>query len=219
MLKRQRLQKMAAIGLIAGFSTGLPALAEGYPGVGDRVKYAESLPHYNLGNRYLAKEWYPKAVEKYRDAIEIYPFDADVYINLGMALRKMNDLPRSEWAYKQAVKLNPDDWMPISNLANVLMVQDKFQESLDCFNKALKFKELPDVEKKNILYNIDGIKKIMKNKGLLQTKPKSTKVASKNKTHKKGKKKSSAKVRAKATVATKEKPAVDQSSYESWLGE
>ena len=223
---RKLIQTTVLASVIAGCSTTIPAaLAEGYPGMGDRLKYAEALPHYNLGNRYLAKAWYPKAVEKYRDAIEIYPFDADVYINLGMALRKMNDLPRAEWAYKQAVKLNPDDWMPVSNLANVLMLQDKFAESLETFNKALKYKDWPEEEKKTIVYNIDGIKKIMKNKGLIQDNKKPEKVASKaNNKSKTGKntKKASQKPSQKTSAGNKVVPpknnAADQQSYEDWIG-
>lgn len=114
---------------------GTAAMAEGFPGIGDRVQYAESLPHYNLGNRYLTKKWYEKAVEKYRDAIEIYPYDADVYSNLGVALRHLNDPVRAEWAYKRAVELKGDDWTSLNNLANLYMLQDRFEESLKLFKK------------------------------------------------------------------------------------
>lgn len=184
-----------------------PASAEGYPGMGDRLKYAEALPHYNLGNRYLNKQWYEKAVESYRNAIEIYPFDADVYTNLGLALRKMNDFPRAEWAFKRSIELKGDDWTSISNLANTLMIQDKFSESLTYFQKALKMKDLPKEEKKAILYNIDGIKRIMKNKGLLPRK-----TASKVKS---SRKKKISKNHGKPQAA---KASSDEASYESWLG-
>lgn len=153
------------LGIVA--LSSCPAWAEGYPGLGDRLQYAESLPHYNLGNRYLNKQWYEKAVEKYRDAINIYPYDADVYINLGLALKHLNDAPRAEWAYKRAIELKNDDWTALSNLANLYMLQERFGESSTLFNKALKCKDLPSEEREVILSNLDGIKKIMKNKGLL----------------------------------------------------
>ncbi|MBX9691631.1 MAG: tetratricopeptide repeat protein, partial [Cyanobacteria bacterium] len=120
------------------------ACAEGFPGIGNRLLYADALPHYNLGNRYLNKEWYEKAVEKYHDAIKIYPYDADVYTNLGLALRKMNDVAGAEQAYREALKLNDKDWMTWSNLANMLMIQDRFPESLKCFESALKCKVPPE---------------------------------------------------------------------------
>ena len=149
-------------------SLPLTAHAEGFPGVGERLKYAESLPHYNLGNRYLQKEWYEKAVEKYNDAINIYPYDADVYSNLGIALRRMNDVAGAEEAFRHAVELNDKDWTTISNLANLLMIQDRFGDSLKLFEKALKNPDLPKDEREAIHKNIFGIRKIMKNKGLLE---------------------------------------------------
>lgn len=183
-------------------------MAEGFPGIGDRVQYADSLPHYNLGNRYLAKKWYEKAVEKYRDAIEIYPYDADVYSNLGVALRHLNDPARAEWAYKRAVELKGDDWTSLNNLANLYMLQDRFDESLKLFKKALQCKDLPKDEKEVIESNIEGINKIMKNRGLLKSATQAKKApASKTSTTKKGA------VSGKAEA----KSSQNQASYESWL--
>lgn len=188
--------------------TGTAAMAEGFPGIGDRVQYADSLPHYNLGNRYLTKKWYEKAVEKYRDAIEIYPYDADVYSNLGVALRHLNDPARAEWAYKRAVELKGDDWTSLNNLANLYMLQDRFDESLKLFKKALQCKDLPKDEKEVIEGNIEGINKIMKNRGLLQSATQAKKApASKTSTAKRGA----------VSGKTEAKKSQNQASYESWL--
>ena len=187
---------------------GTAAMAEGFPGIGDRVQYAESLPHYNLGNRYLTKKWYEKAVEKYRDAIEIYPYDADVYSNLGVALRHLNDPVRAEWAYKRAVELKGDDWTSLNNLANLYMLQDRFEESLKLFKKTLQCKDLPKSEKDVIESNIEGINKIMKNRGLQEAASRAKKApAAKAAPGKKG------------AVAgkTNAKSSQNQASYESWL--
>ncbi len=159
------LQVAAAVVVAAGFNSSV-ALAEGFPGIGDRLLYADALPHYNLGNKYLAKEWYEKAIEKYWDAIGIYEYDADVYVNLSVAYRKLGNVTEAENASKKAVKLKPDDWTTWSNLANLLMAQDRFPESYRCFNKALKCPGMPDSEKTFIESNIDGMKKIMKARGL-----------------------------------------------------
>lgn len=144
----------------------VPASGEGFPGKGDRLLYAEALPHYNLGNKYLAREWYEKAVEKYLDAIKIYEYDADVYTNLAVAYRKLNDIESAETAMRKAVELEPYDWTGWSNLANLLMVQEKFADSYQCFQYALKSPGIPAQEKAFIESNIDGIKKIMKARGL-----------------------------------------------------
>ena len=184
------------------------AMAEGFPGIGDRVQYAESLPHYNLGNRYLTKKWYEKAVEKYRDAIEIYPYDADVYSNLGVALRHLNDPVRAEWAYKRAVELKGDDWTSLNNLANLYMLQDRFEESLKLFKKTLQCKDLPKSEKDVIESNIEGINKIMKNRGLQEAASRAKKAPQ-----------AKAAPGEKGVVAgkTNAKSSQNQASYESWL--
>lgn len=183
-------------------------MAEGFPGIGDRVQYAESLPHYNLGNRYLTKKWYEKAVEKYRDAIEIYPYDADVYSNLGVALRHLNDPVRAEWAYKRAVELKGDDWTSLNNLANLYMLQDRFEESLKLFKKTLQCKDLPKSEKEVIESNIEGINKIMKNRGLQAAASRAKKAPQ-----------AKAAPGKKGVVAgkTNAKSSQNQASYESWL--
>ncbi|MEZ4487057.1 MAG: tetratricopeptide repeat protein [Cyanobacteriota/Melainabacteria group bacterium] len=187
---------------------GTAAMAEGFPGIGDRVQYAESLPHYNLGNRYLTKKWYEKAVEKYRDAIEIYPYDADVYSNLGVALRHLNDPVRAEWAYKRAVELKGDDWTSLNNLANLYMLQDRFEESLKLFKKTLQCKDLPKSEKEVIESNIEGINKIMKNRGLQAAASRAKKAPQ-----------AKAAPGKKGVVAgkTNAKSSQNQASYESWL--
>jgi|GEM_PF-745076 Tetratricopeptide repeat. len=162
-------RQIARTALVGAFLLSLsainvaPALAEGFPGVGSRTDYADALPHYNLGNRYMAKEWWEKAVEKYNDAINIYPHDPDVYINLGTALRKMQDNAGAEKALRKALELNDKDWVTWSNLGNMIMIQDRFMEALDCFDKAFKC-GAPEADRKAMEENIDGIKKILKNK-------------------------------------------------------
>ena len=139
---------------------------EGFPGIGNRNNYADALPHYNLGNKYLAKEWYEKAVEKYWDAIGIYEYDADVYTNLSVAYRKLNNLPEAEKACRKACELKTDDWTSWSNLGNILMAQENFPDAYKNFNKAMKCPGIPESEKTFIESNIDGMKKILKARGL-----------------------------------------------------
>lgn len=154
-----------AILTMLSFSNCPAADAEGFPGKGNRIKYADALPHYNLGNKYLAKEWYEKAAEKYIDAINIYPYDADVYLNLAVAYRKMGHLPEAEEASRKAVEMNDADWTGWANLGNMLMAQEKFPEAYKCFVKAMKCDGIPAEEKTHMESNIDGMKKILKARG------------------------------------------------------
>jgi len=161
------LLRLAISCAVATILSAMPSasLAEGFPGKGDPYQYSEALPHYNLGNRYLAKQWYEKAIEKYLDAINIYPYDADVYINLAVAYRKLGNLEGAEDACRKAVALNENDWASWSNLGNLLMLQDKYPESYKCFCRAMKCK-IPAGEKSHIESSIDGMKKIMNSRAL-----------------------------------------------------
>lgn len=160
--------RSALLGLTAALAllSLIPAAdAEGFPGKGNRLLYAEALPHYNLGNRYLAKECPEKAVEKYLDAINIYEFDADVYTNLSVAYRKLGNMQGAEDACRKAVELNDTDWTSWSNLGNLLMLREAFPEACKCFTQSMKC-NIPAAEKEHIMSNIDGMKKIMKARGL-----------------------------------------------------
>jgi len=163
-IKRAVIATSAFLTLLT-FASSPAADAEGFPGKGNRMKYADALPHYNLGNKYLAKEWYEKAAEKYIDAINIYPYDADVYLNLAVAYRKMGHLPEAEEASRKAVEMNDSDWTGWANLGNMLMAQEKFPEAYKCFVRAMKCDGIPQEEKTHMESNIDGMKKILKARG------------------------------------------------------
>ena len=138
----------------------LPALAEGFPGEGSRSDWGDAIPYYNQANRYLAAQRYDDAARRYNDAIAIYKFDPDFYINLGVAYRKLGDFPNAELALKSALKLNDKDWMPWSDLANIYLKQDKLQEAVKTFQRTLKCSP-PAAEKAAILQDIKDINKIL----------------------------------------------------------
>lgn len=146
--------------LILVLLAGQPASAQGFPGRGDPADWSDALPHYNLANRYLGKGRSEEAAAKYRDAIAIYKFDPDFYINLGVALRKMGEYGEAEKAFRQAAALNPADWVAASNLANALLKQNRLPETVRAFEQALKCNPPPS-EKEAMLKDIADIKKII----------------------------------------------------------
>lgn len=139
---------------------------EGFPGKGDASAWSDALPHYNLGNRYLATERYDDAARKFSDAIEIYQFDPDFYSNLGLAYCKAGHYVEAEQAFKKALGLNDKDWMLWSNLAAAYLKQDRLTETLSTFDKALKCHP-PQSEQSKIHTDIKDIKKILTAQGLL----------------------------------------------------
>jgi cytochrome c-type biogenesis protein CcmH/NrfG len=155
--------KIASIFLIVAFCTvaWMPgSLADGFPGKGSSSAWGDALPHYNLANKYLNTERYEQAVEKFQDAINIYPYDPDFYTNLGVALRKLERYTDAEQAFKEATKLSPDDWVPWSDLANAYLKQNKLKETIATFQRTLKCNP-PASERTAIQQDIKDITKVM----------------------------------------------------------
>jgi tetratricopeptide (TPR) repeat protein len=145
----------------------LAAVAEdgGAEGKGD---WSAALPYYNRANKRLNESRYDEAVQDFNDAIARYPGDPDFYTNLGIALRKLGKYGDAEQAYKKAIKLNPKDWVPWSDLANVYLKQDKLKETVATFEEVLKH-DPPAAEKEAIKKDITDIKKIMSMQGTATT--------------------------------------------------
>ena len=138
----------------------LPCLADGFPGRGDQGDWSAALPYYNLGNKYMQSERYEDAIQKYHEAIGRYEYDPDFFINLGVALRKIENFQAAEAAFKSAAELNAKDWMSWSNLANSYLKQDKLEDTIKAFETALKCNPPPE-ERDAMLKDIADIKKIL----------------------------------------------------------
>lgn len=108
----------------------------------------------------MQSERYEDAIQKYHEAIGKYEYDPDFYINLGVALRKVENLQAAEDAFKHAAALNAKDWMSWSNLANSYLKQDKLEDTIKAFETALTCNP-PAAEKEAILKDIADIKKIL----------------------------------------------------------
>lgn len=159
------LKKVARLWLVilisASATAAVPSSAQSqFPGPGNSADWADALPYYNLANKYVEKERYDEAVEKYREAIDRYPYDPDFFINLGFAYRKIEEYPQAESAFRSALKLNKKDWMSWSNLGNAMLKQNKLNETVAAFQEALKYAP-PAAEKALILRDIQDIKKVL----------------------------------------------------------
>ncbi|MBX9569741.1 MAG: tetratricopeptide repeat protein [Candidatus Obscuribacterales bacterium] len=136
------------------------ALADDFPGVGSRSGWSEALPHYNVANKYMARGLYEQAAQHLEQAIGFYDKDPDFFVNYGVALRKLENYTGAEQAFKQAIALRENDWEAWSNLANAYLKQNRLQDTINCFNKAMKYNP-PAAEKEAMLKDIADIKKIL----------------------------------------------------------
>lgn len=146
------------------FWLGPNVLAYDFPGKGDAAAWSEALPHYNLANRYLEANRLDEALEHYERAVELYQYDADFYVNLGVTKRKLQDYRGAETAFRQAIAINKQDWLSWSNLANSLLKQDRLSETIAAFEECLK-RNPPKSEREAILKDIADIKKVLSYRG------------------------------------------------------
>lgn len=196
-----------------------PVLAYDFPGKGDAAAWSEALPHYNLANRYLEANRLDEALEHYERAVELYQYDADFYVNLGVTKRKLQDYKGAEAAFRQAIAINKQDWLSWSNLANSLLKQDRLSETIAAFEECLK-RNPPKQEKEAILKDIADIKKVLSyraggtNKGSAGgAKPSGT---AKEKKSESGKNTGKDKVPVQSTKVQKEKNEQQRDSQSGW---
>lgn len=130
------------------------------PPPGDGRTFSDALPYYNLGNRYMQRQWYEKAVENYTEAISRWPNDADFFINLGVAYRKLDRYKDAESSFMEAARLNPKEWMTWNNLGNVYMKENQLKQSVGAFERALTCNP-PLEEREAIQQDIASIRKIL----------------------------------------------------------
>ncbi len=129
-------------------------------GAQQKADRSDAIPYYNLANKYLEKQRFEDAVDNYHEAISRFPYDPDFYVNLGYCYRKLEDYESAEQALRKALTLNDKDWVTWSNLANALLKQKRYKETITTFEKCLKLNP-PAAEKSAIERDIVDIKKVL----------------------------------------------------------
>ncbi len=92
---------------------------------------ASPLIDYNIANTLYEKKNYEEALKSYDKALkgaDDASFQSEIYYNKGNCLFRLNKLPESILAYKDALKLNPDDEDAKYNLE---FVRSKLKENAD----------------------------------------------------------------------------------------
>jgi tetratricopeptide (TPR) repeat protein len=132
-----------------------------FPGKGSYQKWAAASSLYNEGNSLRHAKDFDKAIEKYRAAIAIYPYDHAFYNNLAMAYQKKGDLKSSVESFKKAIELDPNNWKCWGGLAEVLRDQGQLRESLSAYKKTIALNP-PDGPKGTAIENANAIEKKLK---------------------------------------------------------
>ena len=83
---------------------------------------------------------YEEAIDRYKQSIELYPLYAQVYVNLGVAYKSLNQLSNATEAYRKAIELNPRHPEAYNNLGFLLLETGLTTEAISQLSKAAKLR-------------------------------------------------------------------------------
>jgi tetratricopeptide (TPR) repeat protein len=96
--------------------------------------------YFKQGNDYYRQGEYDKAIESYKEAIELKPDDAAAYYNLGNAYNDLGEYAQAIESYKKAIKLKPDDVAAYYNLGNAYYNRSEYAKAIESYHKAIELK-------------------------------------------------------------------------------
>ena len=108
-----------------------------FPGKGDYRQWKKAAALYSRAVRAEQDGHKDKAMHLYELAIDVYPLDADFYLNLGLLYEnEKRDMDGAESMYKSGLALEPDD--PELQLAWASLLCDKgeISESITVWRRA-----------------------------------------------------------------------------------
>ena len=109
-------------------------------GASDQESQARAKEMFNQGLNYFNAGNYEKAVETYRQALELNPGDVATLNNLAAAYLRLKRLEEAAEACQQAIRLKPGYYLPHYNLGMVYYQQNRFQQAAGEFKQAIRSK-------------------------------------------------------------------------------
>lgn len=93
---------------------------------------------FNLGRAYYNQGKYEDAVDAYKQAIRIYPYDERLYGDLGITYQRLGKYQEAVDAFKQAIKNKPDYSEAYFSIGTVYVLLDRYQEAVDSYKQAIR---------------------------------------------------------------------------------
>ncbi|MFH1782911.1 MAG: fused MFS/spermidine synthase [Candidatus Omnitrophota bacterium] len=92
----------------------------------------------DVGNSYLSKDNFTRALDFYRKAVRINPEYPEGYSNIASVYARLGDMKDAEVEYKNALNINPD--LPEANygLGNIMLLKSQVEKAKIYFTKALE---------------------------------------------------------------------------------
>jgi Flp pilus assembly protein TadD len=98
------------------------------------------LSHYALGYAYEQEGDKAKALQHYRESLQINPAQVDVLYNLAGIENATGSYDQAIHYYQRVLLLDPDDFETHNNLANAFFRQNRLDEAIDHYRSAIRIK-------------------------------------------------------------------------------
>ncbi|MDD5090897.1 MAG: PorV/PorQ family protein [Candidatus Wallbacteria bacterium] len=98
---------------------------------------AEAKEHFDLGNVYLLRKMYNKAIEEYLKTIELEPNFAKVHFNLAAIYQKIDMDEKAIYEYRFVLQLEPDNLNALLALGNLYSNKGLTDKAVIYYNKVI----------------------------------------------------------------------------------
>ncbi len=157
-----RIKKLGTFALLVMLASSVqPSIADftvqghGFPGKGNYQDWQNSLPIISQGESFGSAGRYDEAISKYKEAIRMYPYLPDPYIDMGVAQHKKGDLQGAVGSLKAGLALDPNDWTGWNDLAGVYF---DLHDRANCLQAARRALELaPESEKQKLQHALEVV--------------------------------------------------------------
>lgn len=92
---------------------------------------------YQVGNNFLKKRDFTKAIDSYKDALVFNPKHIKAYSNMGVAYKAVGFLKLAEATYLKALKIAPNNGVIYNNLGNVYTQMNRLEIAEKMYLKAI----------------------------------------------------------------------------------
>ena len=117
------------------------ALCNLYNSRNDTIKppYNYDLNHawYVVGDIYFRNKDFKRAVPAFKHSLDSWQEDGDAYLAIGNCYDELCEFAAAEDHFRKALEINPKCDKSMYNLGNMLFDQEKYKESIECYEKVV----------------------------------------------------------------------------------
>ena len=115
-------------------------------------------PHVTLGIIFRITGRYQQAIEEFKTALDLDPFNADAYRELATTYDNANQFDEAEKTYRRAIDLRPSSWLSYKDLGVFYVNHNRYRDAEQPYRKVIDLTPDNDWGYRNMgtLYYLEG---------------------------------------------------------------